>query len=78
MQMDTRLRLCISELRVLADQPASEFSRVPLGERHIDEYLRAKDASPELLRAAINAEGDDPFWIVMQEYVHWRMRRAPE
>ena len=65
----------MSALRSLADQPASEFNRVPLGERHIDEYLRAKDASLELLRAAINAEGDDPFWIMMQEYVHWRSRR---
>jgi hypothetical protein len=65
----------MSELCVLADQPASEFSRVPLGEQHIDEYLRAKDASLELLSAAIIAEGDDPFWIMMQEYVHWRMHR---
>jgi hypothetical protein len=70
--MDTRLRLCISELRVLADQPASEFSRVPLGERHIDQYLKAKGASPELLTAAINAEGDDDFWIMMLEYVRSR------
>jgi hypothetical protein len=66
----------MSALRSLADQPASEFSRVPLGERHIDEYLRAKDASPELLKAAINAEGDDPFWITMQEYVHWWSHRG--
>jgi hypothetical protein len=30
---------------------------------------------PELLKAAINAEGDDDdFWIMMQEYVHWRTR----
>jgi hypothetical protein len=29
-------------LRVLADQPATEFNRVPLAERHIDQYLRAK------------------------------------
>jgi hypothetical protein len=62
----------MSALRSLADQPASEYSRVPLGERHIEEYLRAKDASPELLRAAITAEGDDDFWIKMREYVHWR------
>ena len=53
----------------------SKFNRVPLGERRIDEYLRAKDASLELLRAAVNAEGDDPFWIMMQEYVRWRSRR---
>jgi hypothetical protein len=66
----------MSELRVLADQPASEFSRVPLGERHIDEYLRAKGASPELLSAAINEKGDDPFWMLMREYVQWRMRRG--
>jgi hypothetical protein len=65
----------MSALRSLADQPASEFSRAPLGERHIEEYLRAKDASLELLRTAINAEGDDDFWIMMQEYVHWRTRR---
>jgi hypothetical protein len=64
----------MSALHSLADQPASEFSRVPLGERHIDQYLQAKDASPELLRAAINAEGDDPFWIMMQEYIQWRWR----
>jgi len=72
--MDTRLRLYIDALRALADQPASEFNRV-MGERYIDQYLQAKDASPELLKAAINAEGDDPFWIMMQEYVHWRSRR---
>jgi len=76
--MDARLRLCMGELRTLADQPASEFSRVPLGERHIDEYLRAKDASAELLSAAINAEGDDPYWNLMREYVQWRMRRVSE
>jgi hypothetical protein len=64
----------MSALRALADQPASEFGRVPLGERHIGEYLRAR-GSPELLSAAINAEGDDPFWTLMQEYVHWRMQR---
>jgi hypothetical protein len=68
----------MSELRVLADQPAAEFNRVPLGERHIDQYLQAKGASPELLSAAINAEGDDPFWIMMQEYVQSRMHRPPE
>ena len=28
--MDPRLRMCIEALRVLADQPATEFNRVPL------------------------------------------------
>ena len=77
--MDMRLRLCMSALRSLADQPASEFNRVPLGERHIDEYFRAKDASLELLTAAINAEGvDDDFWIMMREYIQrrWQPRRG--
>jgi hypothetical protein len=72
--MDSRLRMCIEALRLLADQPATEFNRAPLAERLIDEYLRAKDASPERLRAAINAEGEDPFWITMREYVQSRMR----
>jgi hypothetical protein len=70
--MDTQLRLCMSGLRALADQPASEFNRVPLGERHIDQYLQAKAASPELLTTAINSEGDDGFWIMMREYVQSR------
>jgi len=72
MQMDTRLRLCMSALRALADQPASEFNRVPLGERHIDQYLQAKGASPELFTTAVNAEGDDDFWIMMLGYVQSR------
>jgi hypothetical protein len=28
-----------------------------------------KVPSPELLKAAINAEGDDPFWMLMREWV---------
>jgi hypothetical protein len=76
--MDTQLRMCIEVLRVLADQPANELNRVPLAERRIDEYLRAKDGSPERLRAAINAEGEDPFWVMMREYVQSRMRRSDE
>ena len=68
----------MSALCSLADQPASEFSRVPLGERHIEEYLRARDASPDRLMDAIDVEGEDPFWIMMQEYVQSRMRPPDE
>jgi hypothetical protein len=70
--------MCIEALRVLADQPATEFNRVPLAERHIDEYLRAKDASLQLLLDAINAEGGDDFWITVGEYVQSLMRPPEE
>jgi hypothetical protein len=76
--MVPRLRTCIELLRRLADQPASETNRLLLAERYIDEYLRAKDASPERLMDAINAEGEDPFWITMREYVQSRLRRPDD
>jgi hypothetical protein len=74
--MDARLQTCMDALRVLADQPASELNRVPLAERLIDDYIRYSDASLERLMDAINAKGEDPFWIIMGEYVQSRMRRS--
>jgi hypothetical protein len=76
--MDPRLRDCIDQMRILADQPASETNRLPLGERYVDEYLRVRGASPERLIHEINAKGEDPFWITMREYVQSRMRRSDD
>jgi len=76
--MDPRLRTCIDLLRRLADQPASETNRLPLGERYIDEYLRVKGASPEQLNDEIKAKGEDPFWITMREYVQSRLRQPDD
>jgi hypothetical protein len=76
--MENRLRMCMDALRVLADHPASEINRILLGEQYINEYLRTIDASPERLAEAINATGEDPFWITMREYVQSRMRRPDD
>jgi hypothetical protein len=76
--MENRLRVCMDALRVLADQPASELNRMPLAERLIDDYLRHKDASFERLMDAINAKGEDLFWITMREYVQSRLRRPDD